>query len=368
MGVPFFDISRQNNSQKAELDGAISAVIASGRYILGENVAALEKEVAAYVGVKYAVGVASGTDALHLALRAAGIKPGDEVITTPFTFVATAEAIAYCGATPVFVDIEPNTFNLDVASLESRVSSRTKAILPVHLYGQACQMDRVMAIAKKHNLAVIEDCAQAMGATFNGQQVGSFGAAGCFSFFPTKNVGCFGDGGMVTTNDQAIFEELKVLRGHGSRKTYHYDIIGYNSRLDELQATILRVKLRNIEALIKARRHNASLYRQQFLGLADLRLPFELPEGRHTFNQFTVRATGRDALFEHLKTKGVPAMVYYPLSLHQQKAFATLGHKAGDFPASELAQTEVLSLPIFPELSGAEIETVAQAVKEFFKR
>jgi dTDP-4-amino-4,6-dideoxygalactose transaminase len=368
MALTFFDISRQNNAQKAELDQAINTVINSGRYILGENVSALEKEVAAYVGAKYAVGVASGTDALHLALRAAGVKSGDEVITTPFTFVATAEAIAYCGATPVFVDIEPNTFNIEVASLESRVSSRTKALLPVHLYGQPCQMDQIMAVAKKHNLAVVEDCAQAMGATFNGQQVGSFGAAGCFSFFPTKNVGCFGDGGMVTTNDPALYEELKVLRGHGSRQTYHYDIIGYNSRLDELQAAILRVKLRNIEQLIKARRHNASLYRGHFSGLSGLRLPSELPEARHTYNQFTVRVADRDALFEHLKASGVPAMVYYPLSLHQQKAFASLGYKTGAFPACELAQAAVLSLPIFPELFADELNSVALAVKGFFSR
>jgi dTDP-4-amino-4,6-dideoxygalactose transaminase len=368
MALTFFDISRQNKAQKAEIDQAIVSVVSSGRYILGENVAALEKEVAAYVGTKYAVGVASGTDALHLALRAAGIKAGDEVITSPFTFVATAEAIAYCGATPIFVDIEPNTFNLDVSGLESRVTSRTKAILPVHLYGQTCQMDKIMTFAKKHNLAVIEDCAQAMGATFNGQQVGSFGAAGCFSFFPTKNIGCFGDGGMVTTNDPAIFEELKVLRGHGSRKTYHYDIIGYNSRLDELQAAILRIRLRNIEALIQSRRHNAALYAKLLSGVAAISLPSELPGGRHTYNQYTLRCSKRDALFDHLKNSAVPAMVYYPLSLHLQKAFASLGHQPGAFPVSERAQAEVISLPIFPELTEAEIDSVAQAVKGFGQR
>ena len=367
MALSFFDISRQNAAQKAELDRAISSVVDSGRYILGENVSALEKEVAAFVGTKYAVGVSSGTEALHLALRAAGIKSGDEVLTSPFTFVATAEAIAYCGATPVFVDIEPNTFNLAVASLESRVTSRTKAILPVHLYGQACQMNKIMEFAKKHNLAVIEDCAQAMGATFNDQQVGSFGLAGCFSFFPTKNVGCFGDGGMVTTNDPAIFEELKVLRGHGSRKTYHYDIIGYNSRLDELQAAILRVKLRNIAALIAARRRHAAFYADQFKGTIAVKPPFELPGAVHTYNQFTLRVKDRDALFDHLKAQGVPSMVYYPLSLHLQKVFASLGHKIGSFPASESAQNEVISLPVFPELTEPERETVARAVKGFYQ-
>ncbi|MCU0640947.1 MAG: DegT/DnrJ/EryC1/StrS family aminotransferase [Candidatus Margulisbacteria bacterium] len=367
MAVPFFDISRQNNSQKAELDQVIRTVIDSGRYILGENVAALEKEVAAFVGTKFAVGVASGTDALHLAIRAAGVGPGDEVITSPFTFVATIEAIAYCGATPVFVDIEPNTFNVDPLAIEAKITRKTKALLPVHLYGQSCQMESIMALANKHKLLVIEDCAQSMGATFNGQQVGSFGAAGCFSFFPTKNIGCFGDGGLVTTNDQALYEEIKVLRGHGSRTTYHYDLVGYNSRLDELHAAILRVKLRNIGALLDARRRNAAFYAKELAGLSHLTLPSELSGARHTYNQFTVRSTRREALVAHLKAAGVPAMVYYPLSLHLQAAYSSLGYKLGDFPVSESAQSEVLSLPIFPELTSAELASVAAAVKDFGK-
>lgn len=368
MTVPFFDISRQNKLLREQIDVALRNVVDSGRYILGENVAALEKAVAAYVGTKHAVGVASGTDALHLALRAAGVKPGDEVITSPFTFVATAEAIVYCGAKPVFVDIEPNTFNLDTTILVSRITNKTKALLPVHLYGQACQMDKIMVIAKKHHLAVIEDCAQAMGASFNGQQVGSFGLAGSFSFFPTKNIGCFGDGGMITTNDDDLAAEIKVLRGHGSRKTYHYDIIGYNSRLDELHASVLLVKLGIINTLIEKRRHNAAQYAKHFKNVEAVRLPVELPGALHTYNQYTIRVSDRNGLFEHLKVKGIPSMVYYPLSLHQQKAFASLGYKPGDFPASEQAQDEVLSLPIFPELLGQEIEQVAAAVKEYFKQ
>jgi dTDP-4-amino-4,6-dideoxygalactose transaminase len=368
MAVPFFDISRQNALLKEKIGAAISGVVDSGRYILGENVTALEKEVAAYVSTKHAIGVASGTDALHLALRAAGVKEGDEVITAPFTFVATAEAIAYCGATPVFVDIEPNTFNLDVSKLAKLINKKTKAILPVHLYGQSCQMDTLLPLAEKHGLSVIEDCAQAMGARFNGRQVGGFGLAGCFSFFPTKNIGCFGDGGMITTNDDSLAAEVRVLRGHGSRTTYHYDIIGYNSRLDELHASILRVKLGIINSLIDKRRHNAAQYAGHLKDIEGIKLPAEMPGALHTYNQYTVRVKGRNGLFEFLKSRGIPAMVYYPLSLHLQKAFASLGYKPGDFPASESAQDEVLSLPIFPELLGQELEQVATAVREYFKR
>ena len=368
MRVPFFDIIRQNRALEKEINAAVDHVIKSGHYILGENVASLEKEIAVYCGVKYAIGVASGTDALHLALKACGVKEGDEVITSPFSFVATAEAIAYCGATPVFVDIEPNTYNLDVTRIEERVTSRTKAILPVHLYGQACEMDEIIAVAKKHKLKVIEDCAQAIGAEYQNRKVGGLGDAGCYSFFPTKNLGCFGDGGMITTNDHQIAEEIKVLRGHGSRKTYHYDIIGYNSRLDELQAAILRVKLPHLDTYFSSRRKNAQFYRQLLGKLNGLQMPYELKTGKHSFNQFTVRAKNRDRLFEFLKSKEIGAMVYYPLSLHLQKAFAHLGHKTGNFPESESAQNEVLSLPIFPELNEKEIATISENIREYFKQ
>lgn len=368
MPVPFFDIKRQNERLKKELDAAIAKVISSGRFILGQNVSSLEKEIAAYCGVKYAVGVASGTDALHLALRACGIKEGDEVITSPFSFVATAEAIAYCGATPVFVDIEPKTFNIDATKIEERLTKKTKAILPVHLYGQACAMDKIMSIAKKHNLAVIEDCAQATGAEYQGKKVGALGDAGCFSFFPTKNLGCFGDGGMIVSNNEKIAQEVMVLRGHGSRKAYHHDLIGYNSRLDELQAAILRIKLPFLDGFIRARRENAALYCKYLKNVEQLLVPYESPRGKHTFNQFTIRAKDRDGLFKFLKNKGIGAMVYYPLSLHLQKAFASLGYKPGDFPESEAAQNEALSLPIFPELQPNEIEEVCTAIKEFYKR
>ncbi len=365
MPVTFFDITRQNSRVKEELGGAMAAVANSGRYILGENVAALEKEVAVYCGAKFAVGVSSGTEALHLALRAGGVTAGDEVITSPFTFVATAEAIAYCGAHPVFADIDPETFNLDPAAVKAKITKKTKALLPVHLFGLACQM----AELSRFGLPIIEDCAQAIGAEFGGRKVGSFGRAGCFSFFPTKSLGCFGDGGMVTTNDEKIAGDLRVLRGHGSRRTYHYDIIGYNSRLDELQAAILRVKLPHLDNYLEKRRHNAGLYRKLLQDLKQVVLPSELDNSRHTYNQFTLRVpTGRDQLFEFLKSKGIGAMVYYPLSLHLQAAFKELGHKVGDFPRSERAQAEVLSLPIFPELLEEEITTVCSALHEFYRQ
>lgn len=368
MAVAFFDINRQNHALRKELDEAVSSVIDSGHFILGQNVAALEKEVASYCGTKFAVGVASGTDALHLSLRACGVKAGDEVITSPFTFVATAEAINYCGATPVFVDIDPKTFNLNANNIKKALTKKTKAILPVHLYGQSAEIDNICRIAKENSLSVIEDCAQAIGAEYQGKKVGSFGDTGCFSFFPTKNLGCFGDGGIITTNSEQVAQELLVLRGHGSRKTYHYDIIGYNSRLDELQAAIIRIKFRHLDSYSNARRHNAAYYHKHLSGLDGLVLPFEHPNARHVFNQYTVRVQDRDALFQHLMVKNIGRMVYYPLSLHLQKAFAGLGHKLGSFPESETAQNEVLSLPIFPELLPAELEETCAAIKEYYKK
>lgn len=366
MAIPFFDISRQNHSLKNELDKAIAQVVDSGRYILGENVSAFEKEFAEYCGTKYAVGVASGTDALHLALLACGIKPGDEVITSPFTFAASAEVIAYCGAIPVFVDIDPKTFNLAASKIEEKITKKTKALLPVHLFGQACDMSKIMEIAKKHNLAVIEDCAQAAGAEFQEKKVGSFGI-GCFSFFPTKNLGCFGDGGTITTNDEKLANEIKVLRSHGSRSQYHHDIIGYNSRLDELQAAILRVKLPNLDGYIERRRSNASLYKKFLKETEQVLLPYELPGAKHAHNQFTIRVKERDKLLAFLKSKGIGAMVYYPISLHLQNALASFGYKQGVFPESEAAQNEAISLPIFPELQQKEIEEVCAAIKEFYQ-
>jgi dTDP-4-amino-4,6-dideoxygalactose transaminase len=368
MSVPFFDINRQNNALKKEIAATIEKVTEKGRFILGENVAELEKEIASYCGAKHAIGVASGTDALHLALRACGVGPGDEVITTPFTFVATADAIAYCGATPVFVDIEPFSFNLDPKLTEKAITSKTKAIVPVHLYGQACNMQHLASLSEKHGIALIEDAAQAIGAEFNDKKAGSIGTVGCFSFFPTKNLGCFGDGGMITTSDDALAQEIRVLRGHGSRKTYHYEIIGYNSRLDEIQAAIVRVKLPHLDTFSAARIKNAALYKKLLGGIEEITLPAQSAGAKHVYNQFTIRIKDRNELFEFLKVKDVGRMVYYPLSLHLQKAFANLGYKEGDFPESEAAQNEVLALPIFPELRKEEIEETCLAIKEFYKK
>jgi dTDP-4-amino-4,6-dideoxygalactose transaminase len=368
MAIPFFDITRQNAALRREIDAAIGQVIDKGRFILGENVALLEKEFAAYCGTKFAIGVASGTDALHLALRACGIKAGDEVLTSPFTFVATAEAIDYCGAKPVFVDIEPNTFNIDPAQIAKKITKKTKAILPVHLYGLAANMVEIGKIAHEHGLKVVEDCAQATGAAQGGRRVGNYGDAGCFSFFPTKNLGCFGDGGMITTSDEKLAEEVKILRGHGSRKTYHYDMIGYNSRLDELQAAIIRVKLPHLDSYITSRQKKARLYYKHFKELPEITLPHELKGATHTYNQYSILVEERDALFEWLKTKSVGAMVYYPLSLHLQEAFLGLKHKLGDFPASEKVQSRVLSLPIFPELTEQEAEDVCHAIQSYFEK
>lgn len=366
MSVPFFDIKKQIASMREAIDLAVKETLDSGAFILGPKVAELEKYSASYLNVKHAIGVASGTDALMLALKALGIGPGDEVITSPFTFVATAEAICYCGATPVFSDIDPETFNLNPKLIEKKITKKTKALLPVHLYGQPAAMDEIVALAKKHNLKVVEDCAQAIGAKYNDKNVGSIGDVGCFSFFPTKNLGCFGDGGLVTTNSDEIAEMIKVLRGHGSRVTYHYDHIGYNSRLDSLQAAILLVRFPLLKDWTDKRRKNAALYRKLLSGVKQIKLPKEDAGAFHVYNQFSLIVERRDELFSFLKNKQVGCMAYYPLSLHLQKAFAYLNYKKGDLPASESVQGAVLSLPIFPELMPNNIEEVAAAIKEFY--
>ncbi len=363
MSVPFFDLKIQNSKIRKEIDAAISAVVDSAHFILGSNVAELEKEAAAYHGAKYAVGVASGTDALQLALRACGIKEGDEVITTPFTFVATAEAISYTGAKPVFADIDPGTFNIDPDRIKEKINKKTKAIIPVHLFGQASDMDPIMGLAKKHGLKVIEDSCQAIGAKYGGKHVSTIGDAGCLSFFPTKNLGGFGDGGMVITDDENIYNEVRILRGHGSRTTYHYDMVGFNSRLDEIQAAVLRVKLKHLETWMESRRKNAALYNKMLSGTVET--PKENNKARHVYNQYTIKVKDRNKLQEFLKTKGIGSMIYYPLALHLQKVYEDLGYGNGDMPECEKAQAEVLSLPIFPELTEAQVTEVAEAVKEF---
>jgi dTDP-4-amino-4,6-dideoxygalactose transaminase len=358
------DLKVQYEAIKEEINSAVLGVIQTTHFILGPQGKALEEAVAAYHGVKHAVAVASGTDALHLALLASGIKPGDEVITSPFTFIATAEAISYVGAVPVFIDIDPVTFNLDVRKIEAAITKKTKGIIPVHLYGHPVEMDPLMAIAKKHNLRVIEDCAQSFGAEYNGRKTGAFGDAACFSFFPSKNLGCYGDGGMVVTNDTQLAEHMLSLRNHGSRVRYYHDEIGFNSRLDEIQAAILRVKFRRIDEYNEKRRNNALLY-NKFLAVPGIQTPSEQKGTRHAFHQYTIRIKNRDAVKQKLDKENITSsMIYYPVPLHLQAAYKNLGMKPGSLPNAEQVALEVLSLPMYPELTEAQIRTVADAVKQ----
>jgi dTDP-4-amino-4,6-dideoxygalactose transaminase len=363
MTVPMVDLKIQYEAIKEEVNSAVQSVIQSTHFILGPHGKALEEEVAKYHGVRYAVSVASGTDALHLALCAAGIKQGDEVITSPFTFIATAEAISYRGAMPVFVDIHPDTFNMDVSKIEAAITKKTKALLPVHLYGHPVEMDGLMQIAKKHGLKVIEDCAQSFGAEYHGKKTGAFGEFGCFSFFPSKNLGGYGDGGMVITDDAKRAERLLSLRNHGSHVRYYHEEIGYNSRLDEIQAAILRIKFKRIDEYNTKRRNNARVYNKYFAG-SGVQTPSEQNGAKHVFHQFTIRVKNRDALKKKLDDEKVTSsMIYYPVPLHLQAAYKDLGVGPGRLPNTEQVSHEVLSLPMYPELTEAQIKTVTEAVK-----
>lgn len=366
--IPFIDLSCQHRPLEAELGGAFTEVLRGAQYILGPALARFEEQMAGLHGVRHAIGVASGTDALLLSLLGAGVRPGDEVITTPFTFVATAEVIEHAGARPVFVDIEEQTFNLDPAQIEARITERTRAIIPVHLYGLPCDMDAIGRIAARHGLKVVEDCAQATGSRWRGRLVGALGDAGAFSFFPTKNLGALGDGGLVLTDDDALAEAVRMLRGHGAKVRDHYELLGYNSRLDSLQAAVLSVKLPLLESWNEQRRENAARYRELLGDLAQIALPVEVPGATHTYNQFSILTDRREGLRAHLAGRGVPSMVYYPKALHQQPIFAGLGYATGDFPVTERIQEQVLSLPIFPGLTPEQIATVADAVKDFFTK
>ncbi len=369
MNTPLVDLKAQYDSIKEEVNEAIQRVLDSGQFILGSEVRAFEEEMAAYLGVKYAVGVASGTDALHLALLACGIGPGDEVITTPFTFIATAEAITHCGATPVFVDIDPRTYNIDPKMIEPRINRKTKALLPVHLYGQPADMEAVLALARKHNLRLIEDCAQAVGAEYKGKKVGSFGNAGCLSFFPSKSLGAYGDGGMVVTDSPEIAEKVEMLRRHGSKVSYYHLLPGFNSRLDALQAAVLRVKLRYLDDWVRLRQQKASLYTQQLSQIKGIMPPPQEKHSLSTFTYYTIRLRDsridRGRLRKHLEAKGIQTMIYYPLSLHLQDVYKSLGYRSGDLPESERAQEQVLSLPIYPELMEEQIKEVVNTITEF---
>lgn len=365
--LPFLDLKAQYAAIRQEITEAVMRTLDSQQFILGPEVDALEKELAEITQCKYATACASGTDALILALLALDIGPGDEVITTPFTFVASAGSIVRVGATPVFIDIEPNTFNIDPRLIEKAITARTKAIMPVHLFGLAAAMDEINAVSSRHGLAVIEDAAQAIGAQDRNRAAGSLGVMGCFSFFPSKNLGGAGDGGLVTTNDAHHAERVKLLHVHGARKRYEYEIVGMNSRLDAVQAAILRVKLRHLADWNAARRRNAARYRKLFEDFnlsGKLTVPQEPQRKTHVYNQFTIRVPNRDSLREKLRSRGVPSEIYYPIPLHQQKAFEYLGYKAGAFPESERASREVLSLPIYPELTEEQQHRVVAAIAE----
>ena len=369
--VPLLDLKAQYATIRDEVRAAMDRVAESQHFILGPEVTALEAEVAAYAQCRFGIGVSSGTDALLVALMALDLQPGDEIITTPYTFFATAGCIARLGAKPVFVDIDPATYTIDPAAIEAAVTSRTRAILPVHLYGQMTEMDLLMAVANRHGLLVIEDAAQAIGAEYKGQRAGSIGHMGCFSFFPSKNLGGFGDGGMVVTNDAALAETITLLRGHGAKPKYYHKVVGGNFRLDALQAAVLRVKLPYLDRWTAGRQRNAATYRQLFLDLGLDRvvgLPTELVEGRHIYNQFVIRCPQRDALMAHLKAHAIGHEIYYPVPLHLQECFADVGYRQGDFPQSEAAAKETLALPIYPELTAAMQNAVVMAIAEFYQK
>jgi dTDP-4-amino-4,6-dideoxygalactose transaminase len=370
ISVPLLDLKAQYAGVRDEIMEVVREVFEDQWFILGPKVQECEARIAEYCRCEHAVGVSSGTDALLIALMAEGIGPGDEVITTPYTFFATAGCIARLGARPVFVDICPRTYNLDVRKLEGVLTEKTKAIVPIHLFGQCADMDAISRVAQKHGLVVIEDAAQAIGAELKGRRAGSMGNYGCFSFFPSKNLGAAGDGGIVTTDDPDQAERLAVLRGHGAKPKYYHSLIGGNFRLDALQAAVVLVKLEHLDGWSAGRRANAETYRKLFeeaglIGDDRVVLPYAIPDGRHIYNQFVVRVPRRDELREHLKENRVATEIYYPVPLHRQECFAYLGHGEGEFPESERAARETLALPIYPELTDEQQRYVVGKIKEF---
>lgn len=369
MNVPMLDLKEQYQTLKPEIDSAVQEVMASSRFILGQNVKILEQAIAEFSHVSQGVGVANGSDALHLALLACGVEAGDEVIVPDFTFFATAGAVSRIGAKPVFVDIDPVTFNMDPDQVEKAVTARTKAIIPVHLYGQAADMDPINQLAEQHHLSVVEDAAQAIGAQYKNRKVGELGTAACYSFFPTKNLGAYGDAGMVVTNDEDIAEKVRVLRVHGSKPKYHHHVLGYNSRLDEMQAAILNVKFPHLDEWNQLRREKAATYTALIKDKLshDVVPPVEKEDRYHIYHQYTIRVPKRDELQAYLKEHGVASMIYYPKPLHLQPVFKELGHREGDFPETEKACREALSLPMFPELKPEKQEYVVNTIKNFFQ-
>ena len=361
--VPFVDLKAQYRSIKREIDEAIQHVLDTSHFVLGEDVAAFEQDFAAYCGGGEAIAVNSGTSALHLALLAAGIGPGDEVITVPFTFVATAAAILYTGATPVYVDIDPRTFTMDASRVERTITSRTRAMLPVHLYGHPANMDPLVEIARRHKLVLIEDAAQAHGAEYKGRRVGSIGDMGCFSFYPGKNLGAYGEGGAVVTGNAEYAGKIRMLRDWGQDRKYHHLYLGYNYRMEGIQGAILKVKLRHLEAWTEARRAHARRYRE-ILADAGVQLPEEMSWARHVYHVFAVRTAEREALQNSLHQAGVQTGIHYPVPVHEQPGYADARHKRGDFPESERAAAEVLSLPMYAELTEDQLQQVADSLRK----
>ena len=362
--VPLLDLGRQYAPLKDELDRAVLAVLSHGHFINGPEVGQFEKAAAAYVGAKHAIGVASGTDALLVGLRALGVGPGDEVVIPTFTFFATAGVVSNLGARPVFVDVEEDTYNLDARALEKAITKKTKAIMPVHLFGQCADLDAIFKIAAKHNIPVVEDAAQALSTRFGDKHAGTMGVLGCYSFFPSKNLGCLGDGGLIVCNDDKLAALVRKLKNHGAEPKYYHELVGYNSRLDTIHAAALLVKLPHLDAWSKKRRENAARYDKLLAG-AKVQLPVDRGQGYHIYNQYTIALDRRDDFRAHLKSRKIGHEVYYPVPLHMQKCFAPLGYKKGDFPASERAAERACSIPIFPEITVEEQEYVAKAVKDF---
>jgi dTDP-4-amino-4,6-dideoxygalactose transaminase len=364
MRVPFIDLGRQHKPIKKELMQAFERVLDSNKFVLSDEVKKFEEEVAAYVGTKYAIGVSNCTNALLLSLRALGVSPGDEVITTPFTFIATAEVIAIIGAKPVFCDIEPDTFNIDAGKIKACISARTKAVMPVHLYGQSADMDKIMKIAQDHPLKIIEDMAQSLGARYKGKMTGTFGDTACISYYVTKNLSALGDAGMILTSDQELDTKIRAYRVHGASKKYYHDFLGYNDRLDAMQAAFLRIKLRYYDKWNEQRREIAKKYDE---ALKDVVVTPKISEGNETiYHQYTIRTNRRDELKGFLKEKGIDTAIHYPMPLHLQPAFKYLGYKEGDFPEAEKAAREVLSLPIQQDLTDDEITHVIENIRDFF--
>jgi dTDP-4-amino-4,6-dideoxygalactose transaminase len=361
--IPLVDLRAQYLDIKADIDAAIARVFETGQFVLGDEVAGFEREFAAYSGASEGIAVNTGTSALHLALIAAGVRAGDEVITVPFTFVATVAAIGYIGAKAVFVDIDPRTFTMDPAQIEAAITSRTKAIVPVHLYGQPADMDPILAIARRHGLVVIEDACQAHGAAYKGRPVGSLGHAAAFSFYPGKNLGAYGEGGMVVSSSESFAREVRMLRDWGAEKKYHHVLKGFNYRMEGLQGAMLRVKLRHLERWTEARRAHARDYAQLLVD-AGVGIPAEADFARHVFHVYAVRTSDRQSLQRMLQANGVATGIHYPIPVHLQPAYSDLGYKAGQFPESERAANEVLSLPMYPELSRTKLEMVAAAIRQ----